>query len=152
MPGRHRQQVRSRYQRTLDENVRHGRWTDQEDLLLMSAVARFGAKDWNKIAKAVYGSIRWPVQRTVAWCNVLDKCTESGDWTPEEDERLALGIRVFGREKWSKIAEILPRHSPESVRNRYQQLLTAKMRVSAFCRVFSSMFSPLHFCFFFHLR
>ena len=31
------------------------------------------------------------------WCNVLDKCTESGDWTPEEDERLALGVRVFGR-------------------------------------------------------
>ena len=34
MPGRHRQQVRSRYQRTLDENVRHGRWTDHEDLVL----------------------------------------------------------------------------------------------------------------------
>ncbi|VDM83416.1 unnamed protein product, partial [Strongylus vulgaris] len=32
MPGRHRQQIRSRYQRTLDENVRHGRWTDHEDL------------------------------------------------------------------------------------------------------------------------
>ncbi|KAK6016636.1 Myb-like DNA-binding domain protein, partial [Ostertagia ostertagi] len=31
MPGRHRQQVRTRYLRTLDENVRHGRWTDHED-------------------------------------------------------------------------------------------------------------------------
>ncbi|VDO50917.1 unnamed protein product [Haemonchus placei] len=55
MPGRHRQQVRTRYQRTLDENVRHGRWTDHEDLLLMTAVARFGAKDWAKVAKAVVG-------------------------------------------------------------------------------------------------
>ncbi|VDK61011.1 unnamed protein product [Cylicostephanus goldi] len=86
MPGRHRQQVRARYQHTLDENVRHGRWTDHEDLLLMSAVARFGAKDWGKIAKAVYG--RSDGQCRERWCNVLDKCTEAGDWTAEEDERL----------------------------------------------------------------
>ncbi|KIH48539.1 hypothetical protein ANCDUO_21391 [Ancylostoma duodenale] len=88
MPGRHRQQVRSRYQRTLDEN------------LLMSAVARFGAKDWGKIAKAVVGRSDGQCRERCAeplWCNVLDRCTEAGDWTAEEDERLLLGIHIFGR-------------------------------------------------------
>ncbi|KAL6727793.1 hypothetical protein Aduo_009638 [Ancylostoma duodenale] len=140
MPGRHRQQVRSRYQRTLDENVRHGRWTDQEDLLLMSAVARFGAKDWGKIAKAVVG--RSDGQCRERWCNVLDRCTEAGDWTAEEDERLLLGIHIFGRGKWSKIAEILPRHHADSVKRRYQQLLSAKMRM---CTARLSGRSPNHF-------
>ncbi|KJH41113.1 Myb-like DNA-binding domain protein [Dictyocaulus viviparus] len=127
MPGRHRQQVRTRYQRTLDENVRHGRWTDHEDLLLMSAVARFGAKDWAKVAKAVIG--RSDGQCRERWCNVLDRCTEAGDWTAEEDERLVFGVQVFGRGQWSKIAEILPRHTPETIRRRYQRLIAKKMRL-----------------------
>ncbi|VDO67596.1 unnamed protein product [Heligmosomoides polygyrus] len=126
MPGRHRQQCRTRYQRTLDENVRHGRWSDHEDLLLMSAVARFGAKDWAKVAKAVVG--RSDGQCRERWCNVLDKCTLSGDWTPEEDERLILGVQLFGRGQWSKFTDILPRHTPESMMDRYQALLSAKMR------------------------
>ncbi|VDL71389.1 unnamed protein product [Nippostrongylus brasiliensis] len=127
MPGRIRQQVRTRYQRTLDENVRHGRWTDHEDLLLMSAVARFGAKDWAKVARAVVG--RSDGQCRERWCNVLDKCTLSGEWTPEEDERLVLGVQLFGRGHWSKLTEILPRHTPESMMDRYQALLAAKMRL-----------------------
>ncbi|XGW18672.1 hypothetical protein V3C99_002907 [Haemonchus contortus] len=128
MPGRHRQQVRTRYQRTLDENVRHGRWTDHEDLLLMTAVARFGAKDWAKVAKAVVG--RSDGQCRERWCNVLEKCTyNANDWSPEEDERLVLGVQVFGRGQWAKIAEILPRHNPASIHDRYHSLLTAKMRL-----------------------
>lgn len=127
MPGRHRQQVRTRYLRTLDENIRHGRWTDHEDLLLMSAVARFGAKDWGKVAKCVVG--RSDGQCRERWCNVLDVCTETGEWTTEEDERLVFGVQVFGRGQWSKIAEILPRHKPESIRRRYQRLLATKMRL-----------------------
>ncbi|VDM53866.1 unnamed protein product [Angiostrongylus costaricensis] len=128
MPGRSRQQVRTRYQRTLDENVRHGRWTDHEDLLLMSAVARFGAKDWAKVAKCVIG--RSDGQCRERWCNVLDRCTETNDWLAEEDERLVLGVQVFGRGQWAKIAEILPRHKPENIRRRYRHLLSTKMRVS----------------------
>lgn len=41
MPGRHRQQCRTRYQRTLDENVRHGRWSDHEDLVSDFLFGRF---------------------------------------------------------------------------------------------------------------
>ncbi|ETN80666.1 hypothetical protein NECAME_17982, partial [Necator americanus] len=63
--------------------------------LLMSAVARFGAKDWAKVARAVVG--RSDGQCRERWCNVLDRCTETGDWTPEEDERLLLGVHAFGR-------------------------------------------------------
>ncbi|VDM64574.1 unnamed protein product [Angiostrongylus costaricensis] len=127
MPGRTRQQVRTRYVRTLDENVRHGRWTGHEDLLLMSAVARFGAKDWAKVAKCVIG--RSDGQCRERWCNVLDCCTETNDWMAEEDERLVLGVQVFGRGQWAKIAEILPRHKPENIRRRYRYLLSTKMRV-----------------------
>lgn len=58
--------------------------------------------------------------------------------------------------KWSKIAEILPRHHADSVKRRYQQLLSAKMRVIRFldaanfcscavCRTWSSFFLPSFF-------
>ena len=33
MPGRTRQQVRTRFSHTLDSSVKHGRWTDQEDMV-----------------------------------------------------------------------------------------------------------------------
>lgn len=33
MPGRTRQQVRTRFSHTLDASVKHGRWTDQEDVV-----------------------------------------------------------------------------------------------------------------------
>ncbi|EGT37960.1 hypothetical protein CAEBREN_07450 [Caenorhabditis brenneri] len=33
MPGRTRQQVRTRFSHTLDATVKHGRWTDQEDVV-----------------------------------------------------------------------------------------------------------------------
>ncbi|VDM58605.1 unnamed protein product [Angiostrongylus costaricensis] len=123
MPGRSRQQVRIRYQH--DGNVRHGRWTDDEDLLLMSAVARLGARDWAKVAKCVVG--RSDAQCRERWCNVLE-CTETNDWTAEEDERLVFGVQMFGKGQWAKLAEILPRHNPADIRRRYQRLLRTKMR------------------------
>ncbi|KAJ1369706.1 hypothetical protein KIN20_031245 [Parelaphostrongylus tenuis] len=127
MPGRHRQQVRTRYLHTLDENVRHGRWSENEDLLLMTAVARFGAKDWAKVAKCVVG--RSDSQCRERWCNVLDRCTDSNEWTAEEDERLVFCVQTFGRGQWAKIGEILPRHKPEAIRRRYHNLLATKMRL-----------------------
>ncbi|KAE9417036.1 hypothetical protein Angca_003176 [Angiostrongylus cantonensis] len=151
MPGRNRQQVRTRYLRTLDENVRHGRWTDDEDLV--RAVARFGARDWPKVANWVVGrsdaQCRERYVRRIfvvlfktnvkslcvlilifiyGWCNVLG-CTETNDWTTEEDERLVFGVQMFGRGQWAKIAILLPRHNPAGIRKRYQRLLTTKMRV-----------------------
>uniref|UniRef100_A0A158P858 snRNA-activating protein complex subunit 4 n=1 Tax=Angiostrongylus cantonensis TaxID=6313 RepID=A0A158P858_ANGCA len=127
MPGRNRQQVRTRYLRTLDENVRHGRWTDDEDLLLMSAVARFGARDWPKVANWVSLCVLILIF-IYGWCNVLG-CTETNDWTTEEDERLVFGVQMFGRGQWAKIAILLPRHNPAGIRKRYQRLLTTKMRM-----------------------
>lgn len=33
MAGRTRQQCRTRFLRTLDKSIKHGRWTDEEDLV-----------------------------------------------------------------------------------------------------------------------
>ncbi|KAK6035777.1 hypothetical protein COOONC_26718 [Cooperia oncophora] len=123
MPGRHRQQVRTRYQRTLDENVRHGALTDHETWLV------------------------WPMQRAVCWLQSLmyDRasrlilggvmCWTSVPILPVTGHLKKMNVwfwavQVFGRGQWIKIAEILPRHSPASISHRYSSLLSAKMRVS----------------------
>ncbi|CAI4233054.1 unnamed protein product [Auanema sp. JU1783] len=127
MRGRHRQQVRTRYLRTLDKTVKHGRWTDPEDLLLMCAVSKYGAKDWHKIAKSVPG--RTDVQCRDRWITGLDKRNACKEWTLEDDEKLLYSVSVFGRGHWVKCSQILKNRLPDQCRYRFQTLLSTKIRL-----------------------
>ncbi|GMR29904.1 hypothetical protein PMAYCL1PPCAC_00099 [Pristionchus mayeri] len=129
MAGRTRQQCRTRYLRTLDKSIKHGRWTDEEDLLLMCSIGRYGAKDWRKIAKGVPG--RNDGQCRERWVNVLDRANRSEEWTMEEDEKLLYAVNMFGKGQWAKISTVLPGRNQRTCKARFRSLLTTKMRICA---------------------
>ncbi|GMT32465.1 hypothetical protein PFISCL1PPCAC_23762, partial [Pristionchus fissidentatus] len=129
MAGRTRQQCRTRYLRTLDSSIKHGRWTDEEDLLLMCSVGRYGARDWKKIAKGVPG--RSDGQCRERWVNVLDRANRAQEWTMEEDEKLLYAVNMFGKGQWAKISSVLPGRSGPMCKSRFRSLLTTKMRICA---------------------
>uniref|UniRef100_A0A1I7T181 snRNA-activating protein complex subunit 4 n=1 Tax=Caenorhabditis tropicalis TaxID=1561998 RepID=A0A1I7T181_9PELO len=130
MPGRTRQQVRTRFSHTLDSSVKHGRWTDQEDLVLISAVSRYGAKDWAKVAQAVQN--RNDSQCRERWANVLNRSAHINErFTLAEDEQLLYAVKIFGKGNWSKCQILLPKKTARQLRRRYLQLIAAKLRLVA---------------------
>lgn len=139
MPGRTRQQVRTRFSHTLDSTVKHGRWTDQEDMLLISAVSRYGAKDWAKVAQAVQN--RNDSQCRERWMNVLNRSAHVNErFTLVEDEQLLYAVKVFGKGNWAKCQILLPKKTPKQLRRRYLQLIAAKLRLAAgFCNAVDAM-------------
>lgn len=139
MPGRNRQQVRVRYLRSLDKSIKHGKWTDQEDLLLLCAVNRIGARNWKQIAANVPG--RTDTQCRERWTSVLDKKASAKEWTMEDDEKLLFLVNTLGRSRpflllfiifilgnWSKFNSFLDR-TADQCRYRFQSLLTQKISV-----------------------
>ncbi|CAI2321876.1 unnamed protein product [Caenorhabditis sp. 36 PRJEB53466] len=139
MPGRTRQQVRTRFSHTLDASVKHGRWTDQEDMLLMCAVSRHGAKDWAKVAQAVQN--RNDSQCRERWSNVLNRSAHVSErFTLAEDEQLLYAVKVFGKGNWAKCQTLLPKKTSRQLRRRYIQLIAAKLRlVAGFCNAVDAM-------------
>ncbi|KAI6244125.1 hypothetical protein M3Y99_00083400 [Aphelenchoides fujianensis] len=107
MPNRTRDQCEVRYNRSLDARLNHGRWVDSEDLLLLSAVNKYGPHDWARIANMVPG--RTSVQCRARWVDNLDQKRNDFPWTADEDEAVLLGITVFGRNNYSAIAKMIPR-------------------------------------------
>ncbi|CAB3408608.1 unnamed protein product [Caenorhabditis bovis] len=139
MPGRTRQQVRTRFSHTLDTDVKHGRWTDQEDLLLICSVSRHGARDWSKVAQAVPG--RNDSQCRERWCNVLNRPANISEiFTFAEDEKLLYTIKVFGKGNWTKCAQFFKKKTPKQLRRRYIQLIAAKLKtVAGYCSAAEAM-------------
>ncbi|CAB04248.1 snRNA-activating protein complex subunit 4 homolog [Caenorhabditis elegans] len=139
MPGRTRQQVRTRFSHTLDASVKHGRWTDQEDVLLVCAVSRYGAKDWAKVAQAVQN--RNDSQCRERWTNVLNRSAHVNErFTLVEDEQLLYAVKVFGKGNWAKCQMLLPKKTSRQLRRRYLQLIAAKLRLAAgFCNAVDAM-------------
>jgi hypothetical protein len=55
IPGRSKLACEYRYTRSLCEKLRHGRWTEAEDLRLLEAINKYGPQNWGKIAESVKG-------------------------------------------------------------------------------------------------
>ena len=153
MKGRNRQQVRTRYNRKLNKFVKHGPWTDQEDLvslcydfslhpriqLLITAVNQFGAREWSKIAKAI--PCRNDVQCRERWVSAMDQRLPR-EWSQNDDEKLIFLVATYGLgfvcflllrlkflDNWVKCSRHLLNRTPIQCRNRYSALMVARSRV-----------------------
>ncbi|CAK5066015.1 unnamed protein product [Meloidogyne enterolobii] len=127
MPGRSKLNCEYRYTRSLSEKIRHGRWTEGEDILLLEAINKYGPRNWVKISNHVRG--RSALQCRDRWIHVLDHKRRDRPWTWEEHMRLFYGVRLFGRDECAKIARILPGRNNMDVRMRIRFLVKLQIEV-----------------------
>ncbi|KAL2874933.1 myb-like DNA-binding protein bas1 [Colletotrichum sp. CLE4] len=82
---------RKRWFHSLDPSLRKGRWTAQEDLILLSAYARMGPA-WHDIALLIPG--RNDDQCSKRYMDILSPKVKDrlSDWSPQEDEALREGM------------------------------------------------------------
>ncbi|KAH7666445.1 Myb-like DNA-binding domain containing protein [Aphelenchoides avenae] len=109
----------------MEKKLKLGRWSETEDMYLLQAVNKYGPMDWQRIAEHVPS--RAYHQCRDRWINVLDQRRSTSPWSLEEDERLLMGMKVFGRQEYSKISTLLEGRNPHDVRMRVRQLVRYKI-------------------------
>jgi hypothetical protein len=110
VPGRTNPQCRSRWLRHLDPtNGKKGRWTPQEDAILIEAVGKLG-KDFTAVAALIPGRTN-------------ERCRDRwGRWTPEEDAILIEAVGKLGKD-FSAVAALIPGRTNERCRDRWVRCL-----------------------------
>jgi hypothetical protein len=96
-------------------------WTNSEDLRLLVAVARFGAKDWRWIS-AFLGAGRTSSQCNQRWCRAIDPSISHRPWQFEENQKLLRAVEVLGTANWCQVAKIVSGRTDLQCRYRYLQL------------------------------
>ncbi|EAX97889.1 Myb-like DNA-binding domain containing protein [Trichomonas vaginalis G3] len=99
-------------------------WTPEEDNRLIEAVNKYGSSEWCKIAQYV-GNGRTRSQCGQRWNRVLSPQISKDPWTPEEDQKLANLVCLYGDRTWSKIANEMGSRSDVQCRYRWKRTLKA---------------------------
>lgn len=107
-----------------------GRWTEEENALLTTAVETYGTQ-WFQVAKVLHG--RTDDQCAKRWRENLDPSISRKPWTKEDDELLMKKYENIGR-RWKDLASHFDGRPPVHCRNRVQSLVRARRRAAAAVR------------------
>ncbi|KAH0663335.1 hypothetical protein KY290_029254 [Solanum tuberosum] len=99
----------------VQEEMRKGPWTEQEDVQLVFYVKMFGDRRWDFLAK-VSGLKRSGKSCRLRWVNYLNPALKRGKMTPQE-EHLVLQLHSKYGNRWSKIAGKLPGRTDNEIKN-----------------------------------
>eukprot|EP00607_Mallomonas_marina_P008046 CAMPEP_0182417800 /NCGR_PEP_ID=MMETSP1167-20130531/2233_1 /TAXON_ID=2988 /ORGANISM="Mallomonas Sp, Strain CCMP3275" /LENGTH=598 /DNA_ID=CAMNT_0024591573 /DNA_START=213 /DNA_END=2009 /DNA_ORIENTATION=+ len=94
-----------------------GKWTQEEDEVLRSAVLTHGGRNWKKISEYLDG--RTDVQCLHRWQKVLRPGLVKGPWTQEEDDSVIQLVAKHGVKSWSFIARQLKGRLGKQCRERW---------------------------------
>lgn len=107
-----------------------GRWTEEEDALLITAVEVYGTH-WFQVAKMLPG--RTDDQCAKRWKENLDPSISRKPWTKEDDDLLMETYEKIGK-RWKDIASRFVGRPPVHCRNRVQSLVRARRRAAIAAR------------------
>ncbi|ORY49994.1 hypothetical protein BCR33DRAFT_656819, partial [Rhizoclosmatium globosum] len=143
VPHRTPIQCSARWSGALNKDITRGKWTTDEDNLLIAAVEHevtvletpCADINWQKIAMAVPG--RTGVQCAARYQEALDPGIRKGKWLDEEDVLLKEGLMKYGK-SWVKIAAGIPNRTQRQCRTRWLQIFPKmkeedKIRMEALC-------------------
>jgi hypothetical protein len=120
VPGRTNPQCRSRWLRHLDPtNGKKGRWTPQEDAILIEAVGKLG-KEFTAVAALIPGRTNERCRdRWFRWFDIASiQGLEKGTWTPEEDAKLTEAVQKLGIH-WVPVAALVCTRTNTQCRQRW---------------------------------
>ncbi|PVU94504.1 hypothetical protein BB559_002980 [Furculomyces boomerangus] len=103
--GRSAQQVLHRWYKSIDPNIKQGKWSKEEDQALLVGIRIFGVGKWNKISQFVKG--RTDVKCRERYVNVLSPKVNRSKWTSTENLKLVSAVRKVGLGKWSLVADLV---------------------------------------------
>jgi hypothetical protein len=120
VPGRTNPQCRSRWLRHLDPtNGKKGRWTPEEDAILIEAVGKVG-KYFTSVAALIPG--RTNERCRDRWFRYFDITSseglKKGAWTPEEDAKLIEAVQELGTH-WVPVAALVYSRTNTQCRQRW---------------------------------
>ncbi|XP_077504762.1 uncharacterized protein LOC144114733 [Amblyomma americanum] len=131
MGTRSKKQVMNRYYRSMDPHILHGRWTAEEDMMLLIAINIYGSEGWSKVATLMPGRTKHQCRehyiKSFA-CDII-----SGPYTPSEDKALVELVDKHGLGCWAQVAKGMPWRTSNSVLTRYTRLsrMVGKDKVTA---------------------
>lgn len=119
------------YREQVGRTVTGGKWTGEEDRLLLEGVQMYGtAECWTEISEMLDG--RTPTQCVHRWNKTLDPAKRTGRWTEEEDAWLLAAVRRCGSANWSIIRDFVPERTDVQCRERYMNILDPALRHESF--------------------
>ncbi|PJF19124.1 Homeo-like domain-containing protein [Paramicrosporidium saccamoebae] len=98
-----------------------GKWTADEDRILIEGVRMGGLDSWAEISELLDG--RSVSQCTHRWSKTLDPSKRIGRWTETEDAWLLAAVRRLGCMNWALIRDFVPRRTDVQCRERYMNVL-----------------------------
>ncbi|KAH1224872.1 hypothetical protein AAZV13_11G129700 [Glycine max] len=108
----------------VQQEIRRGPWTEQEDYKLVYFVNMFGDRRWDFIAK-VSGLNRTGKSCRLRWVNYLHPDLKRGKLTPQE-EHLVMDLHSKWGNRWSRIARRLPGRTDNEIKNYWRTHMRKK--------------------------
>ncbi|KFV76155.1 snRNA-activating protein complex subunit 4, partial [Struthio camelus australis] len=125
MEGRDSTQLIYRWTKSVDPSLKKGPWAPEEDAMLLSAVKKYGARDWYKIRTEVPG--RSDAQCRDRYLKALHYDVKKGRWSLEEEEQLIELVQKHGLGHWSKIASELSHRTGSQCLSKWKLLIGSKV-------------------------
>ncbi|KFV45860.1 snRNA-activating protein complex subunit 4, partial [Gavia stellata] len=128
MEGRDSAQLIYRWTKSVDPSLKKGPWTPEEDAMLLTAVKKYGERDWYKIRTEVPG--RSDAQCRDRYLKALHCDVKKGKWSLEEEEQLIELVQKHGLGHWSKIASELPHRTGSQCLSKWKLMIGSKKKRS----------------------
>lgn len=127
--SRNPKDLKKRWTGSLDPNVKKGRWTREEDELLLKSYEKHGAH-WMAVAMEIEG--RTEDQCAKRYVEVLDPSSKGRlrEWTQEEDLLLISKVKQYGT-RWRCICKEMDSRPSLTCRNRWRKIITTVIRGQA---------------------
>ena len=94
-----------------------GKWNDNEDNALRTAIELYGERHWKLIAAQVHG--RTAIQCLHRWKKILRPGLTKGPWTMREDTKLREWITYCGPTRWAQCSAHIPGRNGKQCRERW---------------------------------
>lgn len=115
-----------RTQNEVPVELKKGKWSQEEDLLLTSLVKTFNYKNWKLISQNIKG--RTAIQCLHRWTKILQPGLVKGPWTAQEDAKLYEWVRKQGPTKWTLCSATIPGRSGKQCREHWNNSLNPEVK------------------------